>query len=137
VVVKPLGPGHQLRGAEVSDSENHERSRILRRMTDKIVLGESSVICGGRCWLYRGCLDRDGYGKLSLGRRGDKTMLAHRLIYELMVGPIPAGMTIDHRCRVRNCVNPRHLQVATWEDNCWFPWRLMSAEAEIGALMPY
>lgn len=62
------------------------------------------------CWLWFGCRMRSGYGKL--GRKG-KTLLAHRYSYELLKGVIPKGLTIDHLCRVRNCVNPDHLEAVT------------------------
>ncbi len=42
---------------------------------------------------------------------------AHRYAYELMVGPIPAGLTIDHKCRVHNCVQPAHLEPVTCRVN--------------------
>jgi hypothetical protein len=38
---------------------------------------------------------------------------AHRWSYEALVGPIPPGLEIDHLCRVRNCVNPSHLEPVT------------------------
>lgn len=42
---------------------------------------------------------------------------AHRVAYELTRGPIPAGMEIDHLCRVRSCVNPDHLEAVTRGEN--------------------
>ena len=39
--------------------------------------------------------------------------LAHRFAYETFVGPIPEGLTIDHLCRIRHCVNPEHLEAVT------------------------
>ena len=43
--------------------------------------------------------------------------MSHRLAYELEIGPIPAGLEIDHLCRVRNCVNPAHLEPVTHAEN--------------------
>jgi hypothetical protein len=44
-------------------------------------------------------------------------VLAHRYAYEALIGPIPAGLVIDHLCRVRRCVNPAHLEPVTNEEN--------------------
>ncbi len=59
------------------------------------------------CWLWLGSVHGNGYGVLKL--RGH-AHLAHRLSYETHVGPIPQGLDLDHLCRVRCCVNPRHLE---------------------------
>ena len=65
------------------------------------------------CWLWQASLDAYGYGQFGC-RKTEKhkyTMVkAHRLSYELLVGPIPDGLEIDHLCRVRSCVNPSHLE---------------------------
>jgi len=62
------------------------------------------------CWAWNGCRDRAGYGKMREGR-------AHRISYELNVGPIPAGLTIDHLCGNKWCVNPAHLEAVTAGEN--------------------
>lgn len=51
------------------------------------------------------------------GRKRPVRVFAHRLAYELFTGPIPDGMEIDHLCRVRNCINPAHLQAVTHAEN--------------------
>jgi excisionase family DNA binding protein len=64
------------------------------------------------CWLWTGAL-RNGYGRIRGRGRGSPNIPVHRFAYELLVGPIPDGLVIDHLCRVRNCVNPAHLEPVT------------------------
>ncbi len=66
------------------------------------------------CWLWTGRLHRNGYGAFWDGKR---LALAHRVAHELFVGPIPAGLTIDHLCRNPSCVNPTHLEPVTQRVN--------------------
>jgi hypothetical protein len=48
------------------------------------------------CWLWPGADNGVGYGKIKVeGGVG----YVHRVIYEALVGPIPAGLTLDHLCR--------------------------------------
>ncbi len=59
-----------------------------------------------------------GYATVYIGGgRGAKKPYVHRYVYELLVGPIPDGFDIDHLCRVRNCVNPEHLEAVTHREN--------------------
>ena len=55
------------------------------------------------------------YGRFDLGK-GQKA-LAHRWAYELMVGKIPPGMELDHKCLETGCVNPEHMEVVTPTEN--------------------
>ncbi len=73
------------------------------------ILGRVAVV--GECWVFQGCLTKDGYGQVHIGRR---VVLTHRLVYESLVGPIPDGLTIDHvaarGCSSRACGRPSHLE---------------------------
>jgi hypothetical protein len=62
------------------------------------------------CWMWIGALTPLGYGTF---RGGKNKIFAHRFSYELMFGPIPEGLVIDHLCRVHGCVNPEHLEPVT------------------------
>src|SRR5687768_15914191 len=61
----------------------------------------------GGCWLWAGSTGRGGYGQYFYDGRMRKP---HRIAYELLVGPIPEGLQLDHLCSVRTCVNPTHLE---------------------------
>ena len=68
------------------------------------------------CWLWTAST-RNGYGQIGAGGRFGKNLSAHRVAYEMLVGPIPEGLQIDHLCRVTLCVNPKHLEPVTLQEN--------------------
>lgn len=72
----------------------------------------------GGCWLWAGAISPGGYGVMCFGRRWhQRSVRAHRLAYEAWRGPIPPELVIDHKCRVRSCVNPEHLRAVTKRTN--------------------
>lgn len=65
------------------------------------------------CWTWLGRIDDDGYGRYG-------PHLAHRAVYQIMVGPIPDGHDLDHNCVNRLCVRPmdgEHTEPVTHEEN--------------------
>lgn len=70
------------------------------------------------CWLFAGHLDRDGYGRVTVRMDGKPyNRLVHRLVYGVFKGDIPAGMVADHKCKVRCCCNPDHIEPVTVSEN--------------------
>lgn len=83
----------------------------------------------GKCWLWTGARSKAGYGQFRPVCSG-KSHATHRYAYELLVGPIPDGLTLDHLCHNadnscrggsdcphRACVWPDHLEPATRGEN--------------------
>jgi hypothetical protein len=68
------------------------------------------------CWIWAGHITKAGYGVYTKKVNG-KRSVAHRVVYEEIMGPIPEGMTLDHRCRTRACVNPAHLEPVSMRTN--------------------
>jgi hypothetical protein len=73
------------------------------------------VIKPDGCWLWAGSLNNVGYP--TFWPTSEKKVLAHRFAYELFVGPIPEGLTLDHLCKKPRCVRPDHLEPVTIQEN--------------------
>jgi hypothetical protein len=77
------------------------------------IMAGIEVQIGQACWIWRG-KENSRYGRISFGGKIHKS---HRLSYETFVGPIPAGLVLDHLCRNEMCVNPEHLEPVTEKVN--------------------
>lgn len=84
----------------------------LRVVADKFTISDD-------CWEWTAWRNRKGYGSLSLPKQGGGQIkcMAHRVLYELLIGPIPEGAQLDHLCRNRGCVRPSHLEPVTCKEN--------------------
>lgn len=84
---------------------HNARRDIRRRFWEKVEITE-------HCWLWRAALSEHGYGvfRMSAPRRME---MAHRVAYEMELGPIQDGLELDHLCRNPRCVSPFHLEPVT------------------------
>lgn len=72
----------------------------------------------GRCWIWTGYLRDDGYAPICVRTEGrPRTRPAHVLAWELVNGPVPKGLELDHLCRNHACCNPAHLEPVTRREN--------------------
>lgn len=76
---------------------------------------KNKILMIGDCWAWAAFVRPDGYAIINWN--GKRSHYAHRAVYELLVGPIPESLTLDHRCRNRMCVNPAHLEPISFTEN--------------------
>lgn len=70
------------------------------------------------CWIYISRWHSTyGYGRIREGRRGSRHLLAHRVAFELYVGPLAPNEVVRHTCDLPLCCNPRHLRKGTQAEN--------------------
>lgn len=82
---------------------------------DERFMKHVEMVTESGCWLWIGSVDRGGYGTFRIEK--SKAVRAHRFSYEWLREPIPDGLTIDHLCRVKCCVNPWHMEPVTLREN--------------------
>lgn len=88
-------------------------ARIPERIWDKIIPEPNSG-----CWIWLGAVTKDkynGYGKTCF--EGDNNVYLHRLMYTQFIGEIHKTKEIDHKCKVKCCCNPNHLEAVFHSTN--------------------
>lgn len=88
---------------------------VIDRVAAKIHISTEHFYEGTPCWEFTSSLDPNGYGTIFYS--GNEYRKVHRVMYELLVGPIPEGWVIDHLCRNTSCCRPRHLEPVTRGEN--------------------
>lgn len=103
------------------------RASTHRYMTAQERLLTNRAIQPNGCWHYTGTINKDGYGRC--GYQGKPGTNVHRVAYIEFIGPIPEGMTVNHRCHDddptcpggkcdhRKCFNPQHLEAVPVRTN--------------------
>ena len=84
----------------------------------------SYVDASGDCWEWNGGVGSAGYGVFYIGRENGRKRFegAHRFAWQTLVGPITDGLTIDHLCKNKTCVNPDHMELVTLAENSRRNW---------------
>ena len=103
------------RGDGDSRSNHHQQGRYMTRQkpwTLNEIFENSIPEPNTGCWLWLLSLNREGYPRSS-----GKFLRAHRASWAIANGPIPDGKEIHHKCRMRSCVNPSHLDALTYAEH--------------------
>ena len=101
-------PQHTRRSVLMPQQCTTPDASVMVRFVAKIRLDDA-------CHIWTAWLDKDGYGKF--GYQGAK-WYAHRFAWAWAKGPLPEGLTIDHTCRNRACVNVLHMELVSHKENC-------------------
>lgn len=80
------------------------------------------------CWIWQGTKIPLGYGRVN---RDGRETFAHIYEWERVNGPVPAGLELDHLCRVTSCCNPAHLEPVTHAENMRRAARCVMSEGSV------
>ena len=89
---------------------NRKKKPLMYRIGHKI-----DFDAPGGCWEFKGYVMPTGYGQVWDGKH--RNAMAHRAVFEVVMGAIPDGLHLDHICRNTICVNPEHLEPVTRAEN--------------------
>lgn len=104
-----MGVFHRAEMPKAPKATRHHPVSFEERFWSKVVRDDDGL----KCWPWLASTVH-GYGQIN---RDGRPRMAHRVAYELLVGPIPEGLDLDHLCRTHCCVNPAHLEPVTRGEN--------------------
>jgi hypothetical protein len=92
------------------------------------------------CWIWTGKIDKYGYGQYTYQINGERHYIpAHKIVYIISTGKqIPFGLYLCHKCKNKNCVNPKHIKIGSAQINSSFnvsPRKLLVPEETISAIL--
>lgn len=91
---------------------------VLQRGDIELILSRVPLGPDQDCWPWTGPKKSGGYGRHSLWKHGRRfEVSAHRIVYSVLVEPVPEGLVPDHLCQNSICVNPSHLEIVTMAEN--------------------
>lgn len=110
----PTPENDKSRGWVRSEPRRYARNHHLRKAPTQYIVEDRGY--DTPCWIWQWGKNSHGYGRMWVGSE-QRLCLSHRVYYERYKGPIPDGLDLDHRCRVRACVNPDHMEPTTRAEN--------------------
>ena len=112
-------------------SRDHARvsplnKRDMQRSNREASIGARITPQPDGCWLFKGTTNPYGYGVATL--EGGRNQLAHRYVYETLIGDLDDDVVLHHKCEVKTCVNPEHLTPMSRADHMAEHHRLRAAD---------
>ncbi|MDH3603524.1 MAG: HNH endonuclease [Candidatus Tectomicrobia bacterium] len=89
-----------------------DKDKLYTEKDEERFLSKIEIDYDSGCWLWQAYTNHSGYGQFRLRKT---TVRAHRVMFATWIGNIPDGYEVDHLCKVRHCVNPKHLTLIDFD----------------------